>query len=406
MLFIRASVAQQPKVSVINEKNIHISNLLWDLKALSKPPEVKWIDQKHGVHALLFKALNYEGKPTEVFAYYSNPDLIKGLQTSGAKYPGIVLVHGGGGRAFPNWVAQWAKEGYAAIAMDLSGRNGDGKRLTDGGPDQTAENKFQKISTVNLKDMWPYHAVADVILAHSLLLSMPEVDTSKTCITGISWGGYLTCIVASLDSRFKAAAPVYGCGYYDETDVFGEFLHNLTPGDRKKWIKNFDPSNYLSFAPERFLFINGNQDKYYTLVPYHKTYGLVPHNRRTICIKPGMSHSHESGWAPPEIAYFFKSVLGKGTPLISVDSVFEYDANIQLFYHSSIAVSKAMFYYSNDVTSSNEHRKWSVQKATIDTLHKKVISNQPKGTFQFGFFYLEDVNHMSVSSEFIINSPS
>jgi len=29
-------------------------------------------------------------------------------------------------------------------------------------------------------------------------------------VTGISWGGYLTCIVAGIDDRLKAAVPVYG----------------------------------------------------------------------------------------------------------------------------------------------------------------------------------------------------
>ncbi len=33
----------------------------------------------------------------------------------------IVLIHGGGGTAFSDWVWLWAKRGYAAIAMDLSG---------------------------------------------------------------------------------------------------------------------------------------------------------------------------------------------------------------------------------------------------------------------------------------------
>ncbi len=72
----------------------------------------------------------------------------------------------------------------------------------------------------DMKRSWTYHAVSSAILAHSLLLSMKQVDADKTCLTGISWGGYLTCIVAALDNRFKAAAPVYGCGYMDELKFF------------------------------------------------------------------------------------------------------------------------------------------------------------------------------------------
>jgi len=66
------------------------------------------------------------------------------------------------------------------------------------------------------KDQWTYHAVADVLLAHSLVRSFPEVDAECTGVTGISWGGYLTCIVAGLDTRFKCAAPLYGCGFLHE----------------------------------------------------------------------------------------------------------------------------------------------------------------------------------------------
>ena len=55
--------------------------------------------------------------------------------------------------------------------------------------------------------------MADVIRGVSLLASLPDVDSKRLGITGISWGGYLTCIVASLDDRLRVAVPVYGCGF-------------------------------------------------------------------------------------------------------------------------------------------------------------------------------------------------
>ena len=82
-------------------------------------------------------------------------------------------------------------------------------------------------------DQWTYHAVADVILAHSLVLSFPEVDPNRTALTGISWGGYLTCIVAGLDDRFKAAVPVYGCGFLDENSVWLGRFAKMSPANRE-----------------------------------------------------------------------------------------------------------------------------------------------------------------------------
>lgn len=110
----------------------------------------------------------------------------------------------------------WARRGYAAIAMDLAGSQPDRgatkhgavhgaiNRLPDGGPGQAHEDKFDTMATSGLDDDWPYHAVANVIRAHSLVRSLPDVDPSRTAITGISWGGYTTCIVASLDSFMKS----------------------------------------------------------------------------------------------------------------------------------------------------------------------------------------------------------
>ena len=62
-------------------------------------------------------------------------------------------------------------------------------------------------------DQWTYHAVADVILAHSLLRSLPEVDADRTGVTGISWGGYLTCIVAGVDADLNLPFQSMAAGF-------------------------------------------------------------------------------------------------------------------------------------------------------------------------------------------------
>ena len=395
------ALAQKTAIPIIDSKAVKINNLLWDLKSLSEVPQIEWLDHNEKVRTLLYKSVDYEGKPTQVFAYYSNPDIIAG-KTSNTKFPGVVLIHGGGGKAFKEWVEKWAVAGYAAIAMDLAGKDGDGKQLANPGPDQSNENKFGKIETAPLKDVWTYHAVASSILAHSLLLSFPEIDENRTCVTGISWGGYLTCIVSSLDNRFKAAVPVYGCSYYDESDVFGEPLKKLSPENKQKWMAYFDPSVYLPFAKPKFLFLNGNKDKHYNVVPYDKTYRLIAESQRTICIKPDMKHSHEWGWEPIEIQYFFDSIVRNGKPMPVVSKVSQKDTLLSISYQSSVPIANAEFYYSNDTLSTNENRKWSVKGATIDGKSNTIVSGKPTEGFKYGFFYLKDQQNIGVSSEFLI----
>jgi len=104
--------------------------------------------------------------------------------------------------------------------MDTSGRGKDRKKLPDGGPEQSDQTKFRNFDAGDTKNMWTYHAIADVILSHSLLLSLPKVDKNRTGVTGISWGGYLTCIVAGVDHRFKAATPTYGCGFLERKIIW------------------------------------------------------------------------------------------------------------------------------------------------------------------------------------------
>ena len=127
----------------------------WDVAALKKAPQYKWVRQEGDLHALLYSGEKYRGKPTRVFAYYASPKTLG--QAADGKMPGIVLVHGGGGTAFANWAQLWAKRGYAAIAMDLAGRGEGRKRLPDGGPDQSHAEKFSTIDEP-LENQWSYHA--------------------------------------------------------------------------------------------------------------------------------------------------------------------------------------------------------------------------------------------------------
>jgi len=230
------------------------------------------------------------------------------------------------------------------------------------------------------------------------------VDINKTGITGISWGGYITCIAASLDNRFKAAIPVYGCGYYDESDIFKEDLNRLSSESRKKWMEYFDPSVYLPFARQKFLFINGNKDKFYNVVPYHKTYSLIPKEQRTICIKPNMKHSHPHGWAPPEIRYFFDNVFNKSEPMINVTQIAVRDSSITLDFISSTPISSVLFYFSNDTISLNEKRKWEMRDSFVDNEKHEAVCTISKKEYKYGFFSLRDFRNITISSEFVVDN--
>ena len=397
--FASNSVNSQNRTS-IDGSRFKQTDLLWDLKALSEAPPFRWVDSTSTVRSLVYESVPFEGKPTQVFAYYSNPDLLQGRRT-GKNFPGVVLIHGGGGTAFKEWVEKWAADGYAAIAMDLNGKGENGKSLDNPGPVMDQKFRFTNIDTGNMKDMWTYHAVARVIQAHSFLLNRTEVNSAKTCLTGISWGGYLTCLVASIDDRFQAAAPVYGCGFYDESDAFGKEFLKMTPAGRDKWMKYLDPSSYLPFAVHPLLFVNGNVDFFYNVVPYSKCYELV-NCEKNISFRPNMKHGHVAGWQPVEIRYFFESIINEGVPLPEIEPINKNDSTIEAKFAATVGLRSASFYFSSDTISTNEKRVWSEVKAKVDPINKKISCKSPVGNFKYAFFYATDHREVSVSSPIFI----
>ena len=284
----------------------------WKMAELKRPPNssISRLDPESNISEVFYENVPLAGKPTRVFAYYAVP------RKGDGPYPAMVLVHGGGGTAFREWVTLWADRGYAAIAMDLSGRGPDGKRLPDGGPDQSDEEKFRDFAPDEADQMWTYHAVAAAVRAHSFLASRPEVDKGRIGVTGISWGGYLTCIISGIDDRVRVAVPVYGCGFLDENSAWLEpCFKKMGPTRAKRWADLFDPSRYLPGVTCPILFVNGTNDFAYPLDSYKKSYQLV-RVPTDLCVTVRMPHGHPQGWAPKEIGFFVDSVLKQGAPLL------------------------------------------------------------------------------------------
>ena len=393
----------------------------WNLTKLkSTMPDVHWVDQKHPVHSLLYSGEVYKGKPTEVFAFYASPRTL-GIADGKTKFPGVVLIHGGGGTAFADWCHLWAKRGYAAIAMDLAGsrppdpvydpktgaptgHQSDAKvrtRLPNGGPDQGHTEKFDSIGG-STDDDWPFHAVASVMRAHSLLCSFEEVDAEHTAVTGISWGGYTTCLVASLDDRFKAAVPVYGCGFLHEGEsVQKPSIDKL--GDRRAlWVKEYDPGSLLPRCHVPILFVNGSNDVHYVLDSYMKSYDVVP-GEKHIRIQVNMPHGHPPGWAPQEIGLFIDTYCRAGTALPVPGSPTIEGDEARVICSSPTKIASANLNYTTD-EGLRSKRKWETVPATVTGT--VIAAPKPPANANTWFFTIVDERGAMVSTTVQFAGPS
>jgi dienelactone hydrolase len=354
----------------------------WDVEALKAVPEATWGDPKGTVREVYYEGAKLGGKPTRVFGYYARPS------TGDGPFPAMLLVHGGGGQAFRQWAQLWADRGYVALAMDLAGRGPDRKRLPDGGPDQDDATKFRDFTPGEADQMWTYHAVAAVLKAHSLMASRPEVDPNRIGVTGISWGGYLTCIVAGIDDRIKVAVPVYGCGFLHEDSYWKPERFDAVPADhRDRWVETFDPSKYLPGVRCPILFVNGTNDFAYPLDSYRKSYRAVPgfespDNPGRLSVTLRMPHGHQPGWAPKEIGAFVDSVLTGGEPLAKLGPTTIEGARARSRLIARDPVEKAELLYAVDAGPWPK-REWKAVPASVvgDSVEAPMPAERPLVVF-------------------------
>ncbi len=366
----------------------------WDVKALAKAPKYECLDKKSKVQSLVYKGLPYKGKSTRVFTYYASPS---SFGVKGRKFPALVLVHGGGGTAFSKWAELWAKRGYVAIAMDLAGKGAGRKPLPDGGPDQGHPQKFSTIDEP-YENQWSYHAVANVLLAHSLLLSLDEVDSARTGVTGISWGGYLTCIVAGVDSRFKFAMPVYGCGFLRENSVWkaSEF-GKMSQVQSDKWHKLWDPSSYLASARMPVAFLNGTNDFAYPMDSYAKSCALV-RTEKNYSIQLRMPHGHIFDFK--EFFSFADQYLKGGVPMPVVSKPELKNGKLTATVKASTKLVSARLHYTTGPHAKNKSRPWMTKELIVEGNNIKGESPPKEATAWY--VDLTDVRKFLVSSEVIV----
>jgi dienelactone hydrolase len=300
-------------------------------------------------------------------------------------------------------VKLWVDRGYAAIAMDTCGclpvRDEKDKKAwrrneEAGGPPGWDESFKQLDSAVT--DQWAYHAVADVVLAHSLVRSLPQVVAERTGVTGISWGGYLTCLVVGVDERFKFAAPVYGCGFIDEC-VWAPTLEKMDAEKRSQWLDQWDPRHYLKDARTPMLWVTGTNDFAYPFGALQKSYRL-PKGERTLSITLKMPHGHPPGQTPEVIRAFADAHLKGGQRLPAVTGQGrEEKTNIAwATFTSPTAVTKAELLYTTD-TGPWQKRTWRATPAAIGDDYK-VTAKIPEGTKAY-YLNLADERGLTVSGE-------
>lgn len=369
---------------------------IWDKEQLCKIPKSYPAKefQTPGVKSLYYEGLKYKDKQTKVYAYYGVPE---GKAPDGG-WPAIVLVHGGGGTAYPQYVKWWNQHGYAAISMDLEGHlpvqaNSKGERpaFDEGGP--CRNNMFGDIDKP-LNEQWFYHCIPQVALAHSLIRSFPEVNPQKTGLIGVSWGGVITCLVVGVDDRFKFAVPVYGCAALAGSDgTFG--MEGLNQEQLKRFMELWEGSIYLAHSKVPMLWINGTNDINFPLDSWQKSVNIVKgQSKQRAEIR--MLHGH-NGFVSDEAVAFADGIINGVASLPEIGKVERSGNQVSVKVIGNKEIIKAELCYTL-YGGKRSNRLWESIPAAISG--ETVTAVLPENTTAF-YFNITNERRLMLSSEYI-----
>jgi hypothetical protein len=155
-----------------------------------------------------------------------------------------------------------------------------------------------------------YHWTLAARRGLTLLETRPEVDKEKLGVFGVSVGGTLTWSIASLDTRVKAAAPIYGCGwefYQYPPDPTGPVDDNL-----KQWRKLIAPEAHAPRVKCPLLYLSATNDGHGRMDLAFRTLDSLGSKVRSQVFTPNYDHHVEPAEAK-SLPLFMDCHL-KGTP--------------------------------------------------------------------------------------------
>lgn len=377
------------------------NDLLKEIESLGKFTQVprmylaKGAKASDNPKAIYFDSLPYEGKNTRVYAWLGLPDNVKD------QVPGVVLVHGGGGTAFKEWVEKWNKKGFAAISIAVEGQidrkvsNEDKKKVWEkhqwAGPHRIG---IFGDSGKDLKDQWMYHAVSQTILANSLLRSLPETKDDQVGLMGVSWGGIISSIVLGIDQRFAFSIPVYGCAYLNEAD--NHYKPNLSSNEI--YLLGWEPGHRLNQANMPVLWLSWPGDKHFPMEILKKSYDQCG-SENMVSLVPNMGHGHYPAWTRPESYAFAQAVTDSGK--VWCQRIESGVLKKQLFakFKSDRKLSHATLVHSTD-SGFTGHRKWVETPIRLRKRNDIWLADWPLPKGTTGWFINVQSDNLIVSSDY------
>jgi dipeptidyl aminopeptidase/acylaminoacyl peptidase len=241
LVFTHEAADRAPEVHLLDLETKETRPLTRLNEALStplglRPAEHHWFEGAAGakIHAVLVKPPGFR---------------------EGARYPAVVLVHGGpqgmtGDDFHPRWNLQmFASAGYVVFGINFHGSTGFGQAFTDA-----------------IQADWGGKPYEDVMRGTEYLAALPFVDPKRICAAGASYGGYLANWMATQTQRFACLVSHSGIfnleSKYASTEElwFPEWELRGTPWTNRRMYRRWSPHSHAEKIRTPTLVVHGQRD--------------------------------------------------------------------------------------------------------------------------------------------------
>lgn len=224
---------------------------IYDLKAIHSVPLNPEVIGKTKKGNIIFEEVRFTSVPgVRIYAILS-------YKEGANKLPGLMVVD----RFRAKTKEVEATNNYFAISVaPPSGNQDPTKKDSVGGPKYHQPFSLDDQYTNDPKDSYIYHHTVALLRALDYMESRPEVDVTKTVVTGYSWPGLMVALVNSLDDRPCAYVLWHGLGYYSDLD--GNSGDRPSPISRKAYDM-YAAGAYAKYATKP-MYVGVALDDYFT----------------------------------------------------------------------------------------------------------------------------------------------
>jgi dipeptidyl aminopeptidase/acylaminoacyl peptidase len=227
----------------------------WD-EAKQERTQLTSLNQKvlEDVYVAMPQKLTFENDNTDLDGWVLLPKDFDPQQS----YPGILDIHGGPktvyGEVFYHEMQFWANQGYFVFFCNPRGGDGRGNEFAD------LKGKY---GTIDYSDLMAF--------TDKVLEKYPQIDKTRLCVTGGSYGGFMTNWIVGHTDRFCAAATQRSItnwvGFGFTSDIGEEFARdqmglglkdNVWNSMEKMWFHS--PLKYLDQCVTPTLVIHSDED--------------------------------------------------------------------------------------------------------------------------------------------------